>query len=53
MGKLKNWQRYLSGGLIGMIAEYLFRVKFSIPALIVLISLVVLSLIDLLTSNNE
>lgn len=52
MGKLKNWQRYTSGALIGMIAEYLFRVEFSIPALIIVISLAGLSFLDILTSKN-
>jgi hypothetical protein len=48
---MKNWQRYLLGGIVGMIGEYLFRVNFNVPALIVLIVVVLVSLIDIIKSR--
>lgn len=53
MRTFKNWERYLTGALIGMIAEYLFRVEFFIPALVVMILLAALAFLDILTSKNK
>jgi hypothetical protein len=53
MNKFKNIQRYISGAFIGMIAEYLYRVKLSIPVLIVMILIILLAVIDILITKNN
>lgn len=45
--KYSNIRRYVYGGLAGMITEYLFRVQFSIYALITLLALVSMFVIDI------
>ena len=52
---MKNWSRYLLGGLIGIIVEYLYRVNFKweqyIPALICLIAIILIALTDIFSNK--
>ena len=50
---MKKIKTYLSGGLIGMIAEYCFRVEFGYLQVIILTALVVGMLIDIVESWNK
>ena len=44
---MRNLFRYLNGGLIGMILEYLYRVDFNVWPLIVCIALIIGMIMDL------
>lgn len=43
---------YVNGALIGMIAEYLFRVEFSTLPLMILILLIITAYIDIKYNNK-
>jgi hypothetical protein len=44
---MKNWNRYLLGGLFGMTAEYLYRVNVNTWAILSLICIGLLIVIDI------
>lgn len=50
---MKKLKTYLSGGLIGMVAEYCFRVEFGYLQAITLTTLVIGMLIDIVESWNK
>jgi hypothetical protein len=50
---MKNIFRYLNGGLIGMILEYLFRVGFNVWALIACLALILRMIMDLYSPKKK
>jgi len=51
MNKFMNWNRYAFGAMIGMIGEYLFRVKFDIIPLSIIILLILVAVIDIINTD--
>jgi len=50
---MKKLQTYIKGGLIGMIAEYCFRVDYSYLQIFILVALVIGMVIEVIQDWNK
>jgi hypothetical protein len=50
---MDNFSRYCKGGIVGMCADYLYRVEFNIYPLIILILYLILITFDLIKKTKK
>lgn len=50
---MKNWVRYLIGGAVGMLGEYLYRVEFNVFPLTILSLCLIVIAVDLIHNRNK